>query len=232
LKSHYLALHEIKELKFFFKLSNSFKNITQLNLSEQAQLKPLDLCEIVEKMDKLISLNLANTQANYQVVQMVALTCGKLRFLNLKGCHQIFEDCIEKLASDLSTTLEHLNIESTIISEMATENILLRCKRMRYLNTPNLLPVILQLFHKDNDCEYSLLDLDRIEIDLQTNFRCEMMDALEFLCPKIRALTARNLSNLYSVEYLDRFEYLSELSLSNNICMISRKFNGSLFVFF
>ncbi len=175
-------------------------------------------------MKCITNLNLAYTQANYQVVEMICLTSKKLRFLNLKECRQVYEECVEKLADNFNETIEILNVESTLLSEETTQKILLKCSKLRCFNTPKLMHSIVEIFQRTDEYEYSMLNLDTVQIDTLANFNCEMMDALEFVCPELKSLKAIN--SLYSTEFLDRFVYLSELTLGNNSRMILLKFNG------
>ena len=124
------------------------QNLTVLNLSAQIQLSPSDLCVCIETMDNLTCLNLSNTQTNYQVAHMISLTCTKLRFLNLKCCVKLFEDCIERLCINLCETIEQLNIDQIPVSEEIVEFILKKCKKLRFFNTSQLSKVILALFTK------------------------------------------------------------------------------------
>ena len=195
-----------------------------MNLKSQTDLKPTDLCTILKSMKRLKILNLSHTKANIDVARLISENNLKLDQLDLQGCTQMFEYCIELITDSVKDTIQYIDIFFVKISQELTEKILLNCKRLLYFHVNNLADAI-HCLHKNS---VENLKLNKLNIDSDTILKEELLNSIEKMCPNTFSLNLNCTSYRSVLKSIGNFKYLNELLLANQDCMISFQFDEHL----
>ncbi|CAF0897664.1 unnamed protein product [Brachionus calyciflorus] len=245
----YLCLHsQIKSIdlsfirkKNFFNavicnfIGNNCYNVVELNLSSLNELPSRNICLLINSMKYLRKLDLSHTKITQPVTKILAKNCHKLEYLNLENCKFIFDDCIEDLMSIPNSKLHHLNVDNINLSDEIIEKALHTFKNLKFLYVSELVKRIQKFYIKNNRLDengnelenekLTQYNLETVYIDPEVNLKALQIEALMFTCPHLKNLRINCLGQNEALAYLDGFNSLTELTISN-FSLQSFKFGG------
>jgi hypothetical protein len=204
----------------------------ELSLFAQSELTAKNLNDIMHSMKNLRKLDLSHTKVNDTVINSIASNCQKLEWLYLENCPNLYDDCIEQLASKLNLTLSHFNVDNVRLSNDTIKYVVKKCSNLKLFIASRLVEILDELFNEilqmSSQSLISLLNFESFQVDTDVYLKSNMMQSLSYMCPRLKKLCINCVGSNSSLAYFNSFSHLTELILANTTSLLAYKFEGSL----
>jgi hypothetical protein len=201
-------------------------------LFAQSELTPKNLNDILHSMNNLKKLDLSHTKVNDAVINVISSNCQKLECVYLENCPNLYDDCIEQLASNLNSTLTHLNVDNVRLSKETIKFLMKKCRKLKFFVATRLVEILDELFNESlqtaDQMPISVLNFESFQIDADVFLKSNMMQSLSYMCPHLKKLCINCVGSNSSLAYFNNFSHLTELILANTTSLLAFKFEGSL----
>jgi len=217
--------------RLFEFIGTNCHNVTEVDLSTLVNLNPTMMISVLKCLRKLRKINLSHTKADADVVSKLATCFRHLQEVYLDNCTYIYDDSIYMLTSHLSNRLTKLSVENVEFSDECVRYILIHCTMLKLLRVENLIGNINYLMHDESQRFLYKFELEELYyVSNSIYLDNEQMASVSYSCPNLKRLTLACLGCNDILKFLNNFDYLNHLTLSNGHVILF-KFTTHLYNF-